>query len=171
MFELPGAPASGRRGVPTSRIYADPVLELTALYLDEIATALADQNDYEHRLLINTTTGELVGWTRDAGIDGHHPIDLDDLDPDLLGIDPLPSRVWCQDMADFADEISDESAGRRLGSAIAGRGAFRRFKDELRQEHPKLLPIWYAFRTTAPDSAPSSGCSTTGSSIRTPPTA
>jgi hypothetical protein len=66
------------------------VLKLTALDLDEIATALADQSDYEHCRLINTTTGELVYWTRDTGIDGHHPIDLDDLDPDLLGIDPLP---------------------------------------------------------------------------------
>jgi Uncharacterised protein family (UPF0158) len=122
------------------------VVELTALELDEIATALADQNDYERCLLINTMTGELVLWTRDTGIDGHHPIDLDDLDPDLLGIGPLPSHVWYQDMADFADQISDERAARCLGRAIQGRGAFRRFKDELHQEYPELLPIWYAFR-------------------------
>ncbi len=122
------------------------MLEPTALDLDEIATALADQNDYEHCMLVNTMTGELVFWTRDTGVDGHHPVDLDDLDPDLLAIDPLPSHVWYQDMADFADQISDERAARRLGRAIQGRGAFRRFKDELHQEHPELLPIWYAFR-------------------------
>jgi hypothetical protein len=49
-------------------------------------------------------------------------------------------------MADFAEQISDEQAGRRLARAIRGRGAFRHFKDELHEECPHLLPIWYAFR-------------------------
>jgi hypothetical protein len=49
-------------------------------------------------------------------------------------------------MADFAEGISDERAGRRLARAIDGRGAFRRFKDELHEEYPHLLPAWYAFR-------------------------
>jgi hypothetical protein len=128
------------------RIYAGAVLDLTTLDLDEIATALADQTDYEHCWLINQQTGEIVFWTRDTGIDGHHPIDLDDLDPDLLGIDPLPSHVWYRDMADFADQISDDHVARRLIRAIQGRGAFRRFKDELHEEYPELLPVWYAFR-------------------------
>ena len=51
-------------------------------------------------------------------------------------------------MADFADGITDERAGRRLARAIQGKGAFRRFKDELHEEHPELLPGWYAFRDT-----------------------
>ena len=51
-------------------------------------------------------------------------------------------------MADFADGITDERAGRRLARAIQGKGAFRRFKDELHEEHPDLLPAWYAFRDT-----------------------
>jgi hypothetical protein len=125
------------------------VLDLTTLdldELDEIATALTDQTDYERCWLINQQTGEIVFWTRDTGIGGHHPIDLDDLDPDLLGIDPLPSHVWYRDMADFADQISDDHAARRLIRAIQGRGAFRRFKDELHEEYPELLPVWYAFR-------------------------
>ncbi len=41
---------------------------------------------------------------------------------------------------------SDERTGRRLARAIQGRGAFRRFKDELHEEHPDLVPAWYAFR-------------------------
>ena len=49
-------------------------------------------------------------------------------------------------MADFADAITDERAGRRLARAIRGKGAFRRFKDELHEEYPDLLPVWYAFR-------------------------
>jgi hypothetical protein len=121
-------------------------LDLTALDLDEIATALADQNSCERCWLINRQTGEIVFWASDTGIDGQHPIDLDELGPELLGIDPLPPYVWYQDMADFADQISDDHAARRLGRAIQGRGAFRRFKDELHQEYPQLLPVWYAFR-------------------------
>jgi hypothetical protein len=36
--------------------------------------------------------------------------------------------------------------GRRLLWAIQGKGAFRRFKDELHEEYPELLSAWYALR-------------------------
>lgn len=120
------------------------MIELSAVDLDELATALADQEHFEHRWLIDPRTGEISLWTRDGGIDGEHPIDLDAVD--LVGIGPLPSYVWYRDMAEFADGISDERVGRRLARAIHGRGAFRRFKDELHEEYPDLLPTWYAFR-------------------------
>jgi hypothetical protein len=126
-----------------SRVYPGSVLELSSLDLEQIAIALEDQTDYEHRWLINPETGEIVYWTSDSGIDGHTPVDLDELD--LVCIDPLPSWIWYQDMADFAETITDERAGRRLARAIQGRGAFRRFKDQLHEEHPRLLPAWYAF--------------------------
>ena len=83
-------------------------------------------------------------WTADAGIDGQTPVGLDELD--LVCIDPLPSWIWYQDMEDFAEAITDERAGRRLARAIQGKGAFRRFKDELHEEHPDLVSAWYAFR-------------------------
>ncbi len=76
--------------------------------VEEIATALADQTDYEHRWLITPQTGEVVFWTSDTGIDGEHPVNLDELD--LILIDPLPSYVWYQDMVDFAEGISDRAA-------------------------------------------------------------
>ncbi len=120
------------------------MLELSSLDLEEIANALADQTVYEHRWLINPQTGEVVFWTADTGIDGQTTANLDELD--LVCIDPLPSYLWYQDMADFAEAITDERAGRRLARAIQGRGAFRRFKDQLHEEHPDLLPAWYAFR-------------------------
>ncbi len=132
------------RTAPGAGDYAGPVLDLSSLDLGEIATALADQTGYEHRWLINPQTGEIVFWTSDTGIDGQTPVDLDELD--LICIDPLPSCIWYQDMADFADQISDERAGRRLAQAIQGKGAFRRFKAQLHEEHPQLLPAWYAFR-------------------------
>jgi len=129
---------------PAGRTYPDPMLDLSSLDLEEIADALADQTDYEHRWLINPETGEIAFWTADTGIDGQTPVDPDELD--LVCINPLPSWIWYQDMADFADAITDERAGRRLARAIQGKGAFRHFKDELHEEYPELVPAWYAFR-------------------------
>jgi hypothetical protein len=84
------------------------MLDLSSLDLEEIAAALGDQTDYEHCWLINPQTGQVVFWTCDTGIDGQTPVDLDDLD--LIGIDPLPSYLWYQDMADFAQRTSDDQA-------------------------------------------------------------
>jgi len=85
------------------------MLDLASLDLGEIASALADQHDYEHRWLINPVTGEIVFWTADCGIDGQHPVDLDDLD--LVCIDPLPSYIWYEDMADFAEGSATSKPG------------------------------------------------------------
>ena len=61
-------------------------------------------------------------------------------------IDPLPSHVWHQDMVDFADGISDRVAGERLRRSLQGKGAFRRFRNELHQRHPELISAWHAMR-------------------------
>lgn len=107
------------------------MFDLNGLDLEEIATALADRPDYEHRWLINPQTGEVVFWTSDTGIDGQTPVDLDELD--LISIDPLPSYISCLDMADFAGQITDEKAGRSLAHVIQGRG------DEQHAWHPHLI--------------------------------
>lgn len=49
------------------------VLNLGSIDLEQIADALADQNDYDHHWLINPDTGEIVLWTADSGIDGQTP--------------------------------------------------------------------------------------------------
>lgn len=110
--------------------------------VEDIATALEDQTDYEHRWLIDPRTGEVVFWTRDSGVDGD-PVDLDELD--LIPIDPIPTYVWYQDMVDFADGISDPDVGRRLSRSLNGRGAFRHFRDEL-YDHSELISVWQSFR-------------------------
>jgi Uncharacterised protein family (UPF0158) len=129
---------------PAGGDYGGEMFDLNRLDLEEIATALADQTDHEHAWLINPETGDVVFWTSDTGIDGQTPVDLDDLD--LICVDPLPSYIWYQDMVEFTEQVSDEQARRRLARAIQGKGAFRRFKDELHEEYPHLLPAWYAFR-------------------------
>jgi len=120
------------------------MLDLDGIDVEEIATALADQTDYEHRWLIDPRSGQVAFWTSDTGIDGENPVEIDELD--LTPIDPLPSYVWFQDMADFADGISDTAAGRQLMQSLQGRGAFRRFKNELYQHHPELISAWHALR-------------------------
>ena len=92
-----------------------PCSSLSKLDVDEIATALADQTGYEHCWLIDPLTGEIAFWTEDTGIDGQNPVDLDELD--LTPIDPLPSYVWYQDMADFVDRLSDEGARGTTGAS------------------------------------------------------
>ncbi len=119
------------------------MLDLSRIDVEAIATALQDQIDYDRRWLIDPLTGEIEFWTSDTGIDGENPVELDDLD--LTVIDPLPSYVWFQDMADFADGISNDRAGRRLANALEGRRVFRRFKDELYERCPDLVPVWHAF--------------------------
>jgi hypothetical protein len=114
------------------------MLDIANVDLDDIIMALQDQS-YEHSWLIDPATGEITFVSEYDGFDG----DLDDTD--LVRIDPVPSRVWYMDMADFADGITDERAARRLARAIQGRGAFRRFKDELHDEYPHLLTLWYEF--------------------------
>ena len=136
-------------------IYPGPVLDLNSVDLEEIANALADQTDYEHRWLINPQTGEVVFWTSDTGIDGQTPAGLDDLD--LVGIDPLPSWIWYQDMADFAEAITDERAGRRWPGPSRARGPSAGSKTSCtmsirtccRRGTPSAMP--------APSGAPSSG--------------
>lgn len=135
--DLPWLPTTTATGV-------DTMLDVRHLDLEEIATALQDQSAYEYRWLIDPASGEIMMWTADGGIDGKTPVDLDELD--LVPIEALPSSVWHRDMADFAERISDEQAGRRLQRAIQGRGAFRRFKDELQEEYPHLLTAWHAFQ-------------------------
>ena len=49
-------------------------------------------------------------------------------------------------MVDFAEGVSNDTAGRRLARALRGKGAFRRFKDELYDQYPDLVSAWRTFR-------------------------
>jgi len=133
----------GLRGTGLA-FYADGMLELDAIDVEEIATALADQTDYEHRWLIDPRTGEVVFWTSDTGIDGENPVEIEELD--LIVIDPLTSYVLYQHMGDFAECISDRAAGQGLSVSLQGKGAFGRFRTQLYEHHPELISVWQAVR-------------------------
>jgi hypothetical protein len=140
--------------------YPGLVLDLNSLGLEEIVNALADQNDHEHRWLTDPHTGEITFRTADTGIDGQTPVDLDELD--LVVIEPLPSWVCYQDMADFAGATTGERARRRLGRVIQGKGAFRRSKDELHEEYPSTNSTAAGAKPcTSPSCLPRRAASTT----------
>ena len=53
------------------------------------------------------------------------------------------SGAGYRDMAEFIDTVTDLDLADRLGIAIQGRGAFRRFKDTLARWPAELE--WYGF--------------------------
>lgn len=73
MIDFPLLPRSDHYEASAGDGYGGQMLDLNRLDLEEIATALADQTDYEHRWLINPGTGAVVFWTSDTGIDGQTP--------------------------------------------------------------------------------------------------
>ena len=115
---MPGQPVSAvmsswlsPNSAASGEIYLGLVLDLSLIDLEDIATARADQNDYEYTWLINPDTGEIVFWTADTGIDGQTPVDLDELD--LVVIDPLRpgsgTRTWPTSLTE--SPIKTPSAG------------------------------------------------------------
>ncbi len=72
------------------------MLDLAGIDVEEIATALADQADYEHRWLLDPRTGRVAFWASDTGIDGDNPVEIEELD--LVPIDPSRptsgTRTW-----------------------------------------------------------------------------
>jgi Uncharacterised protein family (UPF0158) len=120
------------------------MLDLSGINLEEIAEALADQTDYKRQWLIDPQTGQIAFWTADTGIDGQTPVDLEALD--LICIDPLPSWVWYQDMADFAEAITDDRAGRRLLRPSRAREPLAGSKTNSTRNTQDYCPAWQAFR-------------------------
>jgi hypothetical protein len=60
-----------------------------------------------------------------------------------------PARALCdQTGCEHHWLINPDTGEVAFWTSDTGKGAFRRFKDELHQEYPDLLPAWYVFRDT-----------------------
>jgi len=71
-------------------------------------------------------------------------------DPDRwLWVRNTGSRAGYRDMAEFIDTVTDPDRADRLGIAIQGRGAFRRFKDTLARWPVELEPLVRILRRPA----------------------
>lgn len=117
------------------------MLDLNKVALGELAAALED-HAYEHSWWLDPQTGEVVLWS------DYFDEEEDEPDAEARGlrpIDPIPSREAYQDMQDFIERVRNPQARDLLERAIAGRGAFRRFKDTL-FEFPELRDQWFRFR-------------------------
>ncbi|HET7928120.1 MAG TPA: UPF0158 family protein [Actinomycetota bacterium] len=108
--------------------------------LSDLAEALEDHSDVTAWWL-DPATGAVEPYpSDDEGADGEeHPEDRG-----LLHVDPLPSHEGYGDMEDFIARVGDGRARDLLERAIAGRGAFRRFKDTL-IDFPDLRDAWFRF--------------------------
>ncbi len=67
-------------------------------------------------------------------------------DPGYMRVDPVSSREQYRWMERFIPMVDDPSLRDRLGAAIDGKGAFRRFKDVLMSYGPER-ERWFAFRS------------------------
>ena len=76
-------------------------------------------------------------WARSAMRKTTTPIDG-------CGWTPRGRALGYRDMEWFIADLDDADFADRLARAIAGRGAFRRFKDRL-SERPELISRWHAF--------------------------
>lgn len=72
-----------------------------------------------------------VGEPLDGDDDWADDADIGEADDRWLRFDSLGSRPGFRDMAEFLETVADEHLATRLDRALGGRGAFRRFKDEL----------------------------------------
>lgn len=117
------------------------MLELDRVDLGELCEALGD-NSPEHTWWLDPATGALKLCS-----EYFDDIDEDEGDPGECGwvfVDPIGSDEAYADMQDFTQRVRDPRAGNLLSRAIAGRGAFRRFKDTL-FDFPDLREAWFRF--------------------------
>ena len=108
------------------------MLDLQAVDLRSLAEALEDHSP------------ETSWWFDPDTGDSQPRLEEDPSDQGLVPIEPIPSRQAYGDMEDFIGRVRDARARDLLERAIAGRGAFRRFKDTL-LEFPELRRTWFAF--------------------------
>ena len=119
------------------------MLDLSAVDLADLVMALEDHS-YDSSWWIDGATGEVWMWSADLDLDPEFDPEARE---DAHQIWPLESRVGYGDMEDFIASVPDRRAADLLDRAIAGRGAFRRFKDTL-FEFPELRELWFRFSDT-----------------------
>jgi hypothetical protein len=115
------------------------MLDVRNIDLHSLAQALEDHSP-DASWWLDPRTGEV-----ESRFDS--PLEDDEDDPEargLIPIEPIPSSEAYRDMEDFIARVHDPRARDLLERAIAGRGAFRRFKDTL-LEFPELREAWFAF--------------------------
>lgn len=115
------------------------MLDVSIVDLGLLAMGLEDHS-YAGSWWVDARTGEVWYWGEDEDDVAFDPDERDD----ARRVAPLPSSEAYGDMVDFIARVPDRRAADLLERAIAGRGAFRRFKDTL-MEFPELREKWFQF--------------------------
>lgn len=118
-------------------------LEIDRVDLQDLGVALEDHTE-EGSWWLDPRSGALEQrselFSDDEG--GEHPAERG-----LVRVEPISSRTSYGDLEDFTALVRDPRARELLERAIAGRGAFRRFKDTL-FEFAELRAAWFKFHDT-----------------------
>lgn len=112
------------------------MLDPDRLDLDELCFA-RDDRTVGVTWYIDPATGAL----RSHGID----TEADHAPEGWVAVEPTEPSEGYRDIADFVATVQHPRAADLLGRAIAGRGAFRRFKNTL-HEFPEIRDRWFRFR-------------------------
>jgi hypothetical protein len=113
-----------------------------AVDLADLAGALEDHSDLAWYL--DTKTGEVLPVPDDAD-DELLPVPREELveSDRFTFIEPLESRLGWEEMRDFAGRVEDRRLRELLEVALAGKGAFGRFKAVL-ADFPQERARWFA---------------------------
>jgi hypothetical protein len=114
--------------------------------LDELCSAMEDSS-YEHNYYLDMETGEILLISDYMDEEEIEKLScMIDEDPEQYKKIPrAESHEGYEDMEDFIATVEDEHLAELLEVAIAGKGAFRRFKDVLAR-HPKERERWFRFK-------------------------
>lgn len=125
---------------------AGPTLMLRPLPVDlEELAGILEGDPVHGGGRIDLTTGEVWPQTAIEYAEEVGEIEEDDDDLDRwLWVDCEGSHDGYRDMELFVQDLDDEAFADQLARALAGRSAFRRFKDRL-AERPGLMTPWHAF--------------------------
>jgi hypothetical protein len=112
--------------------------------LEELRQAF-DGRSGEYSWVLDTETDGVLLLAEDAEL----PLSIAEIEEDqtgrFLGIDPEDPHEGYRDMEEFIPTVADSRRRELLHVAIAGKGAFRRFKDVLIQA-PQERERWFRFQ-------------------------
>ncbi len=116
--------------------------ESIELELDWEALAVAFENQLpSSHSYLELTTGKVHTQSGAPGVVPEPPGPADN----FLYIQPRPSREGYRTMQRFIETVTDPQLKEALSAALVGKGAFRRFKDQL-LDYPEFRQQWFVFK-------------------------
>ena len=112
--------------------------------MQDLMLALEDHTP-GHAWYFDRETGDLHPFSEDLPDDG--PVTQDELEDDarFVLVEPEASGRGYRDMEEFAETVREPALRQRLGDALAGKGAFGRFKRVL-ADYPAERDRWFRLK-------------------------